>query len=257
MSRDQGRRRARVRPGPRRRGGRAGRPPGDRVPARAGRLVPADRATCSTSTSRSTARRGTYVRALARDLGARARRRRPPDRAAPHPGRAVHAGRRASPSSELAERADPVPIPLDAAVAAAFPRRDLTADEADRLSHGGRLEPARQPGPVGAFGPDGASSRWSRTAPTPPARWSSSARGRWPDAAERREPARSDAARRAASRKQVGRRAALAGVRRARRPAGDAASSPSASSTACTAGTSRSSAARSRGPASSACRRSC
>ena len=30
---------------------------------------------------------GTYVRALARDLGDRARGRRPPDRAAPHPGR--------------------------------------------------------------------------------------------------------------------------------------------------------------------------
>ena len=56
---------------------------------------------------------------------------------------------------ELAERADPVPIPLDAAVAAAFPRRELTRAETDRLRHGGRLDPVGRPGPYGAFDPDG------------------------------------------------------------------------------------------------------
>ena len=56
---------------------------------------------------------------------------------------------------ELAELADPVPIPLDAAVAAAFPRRELTPAETDRLRHGGRLDPVGRPGPYGAFDPDG------------------------------------------------------------------------------------------------------
>ena len=48
-----------------------------------------------------------------------------------------------------------MPIPLDAAVAAAFPRRELTAAEADRLRHGGRLGPLGRPGPYGAFDPHG------------------------------------------------------------------------------------------------------
>jgi tRNA pseudouridine55 synthase len=56
---------------------------------------------------------------------------------------------------ELAEREDPVPIPLDAAVAAGFDRRDLTADEARRLGHGGRLEPQGRPDTYAAFDPDG------------------------------------------------------------------------------------------------------
>lgn len=98
---------------------------------------------------------GTYVRALARDLGAAlgvgghltALRR---TRVGPF----TLAG--ALTLEQLAERPDPVPVPLDAAVAAAFPRRDLDPEVAARLAHGGRLEPAGIPGPYGAFGPDGA-----------------------------------------------------------------------------------------------------
>jgi tRNA pseudouridine55 synthase len=98
---------------------------------------------------------GTYVRALARDLGA-----------ALGVGGHLTALRRtrvgpftladALTLEQLAERPDPVPVPLDAAVAAAFPRRDLDASLAERLRHGGRLAPVGLPGPYGAFDPDGA-----------------------------------------------------------------------------------------------------
>ena len=98
---------------------------------------------------------GTYVRALARDLGA-----------ALGVGGHLTALRRtrvgpftlgdALTLEQLAERADPVPVPLDAAVAAAFPRRDLDAALAERLRHGGRLAPVGLPGPYGAFDPAGA-----------------------------------------------------------------------------------------------------
>jgi tRNA pseudouridine55 synthase len=97
---------------------------------------------------------GTYVRALARDLG----------RALGTGGHLTALRRtRVGPFTlaqaltldELAERPDPVPVPLDEAVAAAFPRRDLTADEAGRLRHGGRLGAAGRPGTYGAFDPDG------------------------------------------------------------------------------------------------------
>jgi tRNA pseudouridine55 synthase len=58
---------------------------------------------------------------------------------------------------QLAERFDVVP--LDQAAQAAFPRRDLSADEARRLAHGGRLAPAAAsapaPGPTAAYAPDG------------------------------------------------------------------------------------------------------
>ena len=97
---------------------------------------------------------GTYVRALARDLGT-----------ALGVGGHLTALRRtrvgpftladAATLEELAERADPVAIPLDAAVAAAFPRRDLDETETGRLEHGGRLTPAGLPGPYGAVAPDG------------------------------------------------------------------------------------------------------
>ncbi len=90
---------------------------------------------------------GTYVRALARDLGA-----------ALGVGGHLTALRRtrvgpftladAVTLAELAERADPVPIPLDAAVAAAFPRRELTGAETDRLRARRPAGPARPPGPV-------------------------------------------------------------------------------------------------------------
>ena len=98
---------------------------------------------------------GTYVRALARDLGA-----------ALGVGGHLTALRRtrvgpftlaeALTLEQLAERADPVPVPLDAAVAAAFPRRDLDPALTARLRHGGRLDPVGLPGPYGAFDPDGA-----------------------------------------------------------------------------------------------------
>jgi len=97
---------------------------------------------------------GTYVRALARDLGAAlgtgghltALRR---TRVGPF----TLAGARTL--DELAASADAVTVPLDAAVAAAFPRRELDAAEAVRLAHGGGLDPVGLPGPYGAFDADG------------------------------------------------------------------------------------------------------
>ncbi len=50
---------------------------------------------------------------------------------------------------------DPVRIGLDAAVAAAFDRRDVDADGARVLGHGGALDLWGRPGPYGVFGPDG------------------------------------------------------------------------------------------------------
>jgi tRNA pseudouridine55 synthase len=101
---------------------------------------------------------GTYVRAIARDLGA-----------ALGVGGHLTALRRtrvgpfgldrAATLEELAHRAagglDPVSIGLDEAVAAAFPRRDVDAEAARALGHGRRLAPAGLTGPYGAFGPDG------------------------------------------------------------------------------------------------------
>ena len=95
---------------------------------------------------------GTYVRALARDLGA-----------ALGVGAHLTALRRtrvgpfglaqARTLEQLAE--DLQVVPLDAAVAAAFPRRELGAEEAVALSYGKRLSPSGRPGTLGAFGPDG------------------------------------------------------------------------------------------------------
>jgi tRNA pseudouridine55 synthase len=85
---------------------------------------------------------GTYIRALARDLGAalgtgghltRLRRTRVG-------GYGLDAARTLE---QLAERFEV--MPLAQAAAAAFPRRDLSADEARRLAHGARLPPAGQP----------------------------------------------------------------------------------------------------------------
>jgi len=96
---------------------------------------------------------GTYIRALARDLGAalgtgghltRLRRTRV----------GGYGIERASTLEQLAERFDV--LPLEDAAAAAFPRRDLTADEARRLATGARLPAAAaDQGPVAAFAPDG------------------------------------------------------------------------------------------------------
>jgi tRNA pseudouridine55 synthase len=98
---------------------------------------------------------GTYIRALARDLGAAlgvgghltALRR---TRVGPY---RVSAARTLD---QLAVSLDV--IPLAAAAAAAFARRDLTAEQARLVSHGGRLPSAGAgpAGPVAAFGPDGA-----------------------------------------------------------------------------------------------------
>ena len=99
---------------------------------------------------------GTYVRALARDLGDKL-----------GTGGHLTALRRtrvggygldaAQTLDQLADRFEV--MPLAEAAAAAFPRRDLSADEARRLAHGGRL-PAGPPGtgtasPTAAFAPDG------------------------------------------------------------------------------------------------------
>jgi tRNA pseudouridine55 synthase len=101
---------------------------------------------------------GTYVRAIARDLGAELK-----------VGGHLTALRRtrvgvfdlghAATLEELAEAgasdADPVRIGLDAAVAMAFDRRDVDGEQARVLGHGGALEPWGRPGPYGVFGPDG------------------------------------------------------------------------------------------------------
>lgn len=97
---------------------------------------------------------GTYVRALARDLGA-----------ALGVGGHLTALRRtrvgpfgldqARTLEELAARPDPVTVELDAAVAAAFPRREVDAEAAGRLRHGGRLTAAGLPGRYGVFDPEG------------------------------------------------------------------------------------------------------
>ncbi|MGH3069174.1 MAG: tRNA pseudouridine(55) synthase TruB [Streptosporangiaceae bacterium] len=96
---------------------------------------------------------GTYIRALARDIGealgvgghlTRLRR----TRVGPYDLSAAHT------LDELAGQL--TMLPLAQAAAAAFPVRELTADQARSLSHGGRLPGAGgETGPVAAFGPDG------------------------------------------------------------------------------------------------------
>jgi tRNA pseudouridine55 synthase len=96
---------------------------------------------------------GTYIRALARDMGealgvgghlTRLRR----TRVGPYDLGVAHT---------LDELTDQLTVlPLAQAAAAAFPARELTADEARSLSHGGRLPGVGgETGPVAAFGPDG------------------------------------------------------------------------------------------------------
>jgi tRNA pseudouridine55 synthase len=104
---------------------------------------------------------GTYIRALARDLGAalgtgghltRLRRTRV-------------GGYREEQARSLDDLAGSFGVlPLAQAAASAFPRLDVPAEQAARLAHGGRLPgPADWPpaetgagdGPVAAFGPDG------------------------------------------------------------------------------------------------------
>ncbi|GGS46438.1 tRNA pseudouridine synthase B [Planobispora rosea] len=96
---------------------------------------------------------GTYIRALARDLGVslgvgghltslRRTRVGPYDLSM------------ARTIEELGREC--VILPMAEAVAAAFPRREVTAEEASRVAHGGRLPAAGLgAGPIGVFGPDG------------------------------------------------------------------------------------------------------
>ncbi|GAA2165535.1 tRNA pseudouridine(55) synthase TruB [Actinomadura napierensis] len=96
---------------------------------------------------------GTYIRALARDLGAalgcgghltalRRTRVGPYDLAM------------ARTLDQLGEKLEI--LPMAEAVAAVFPRRDVSEDDARKVAHGGRLAAAGLgPGPVGVFAPDG------------------------------------------------------------------------------------------------------
>jgi len=93
---------------------------------------------------------GTYIRSLARDLGASlgtgghltALRR---TRVGPYSIAQAH-----SPDEQL------VVLPLEHVVEQAFGRRDLTEAEAKVLAHGGRLTPRGVPGIAAAFAPNGA-----------------------------------------------------------------------------------------------------
>ena len=95
---------------------------------------------------------GTYVRALARDLGA-----------ALGVGAHLTALRRTrvgpfdlAQARTLEQHAASLAlVPLDAAVSASFARRELDADEAVALSYGKRLTPTGVTGTLGAFAPDG------------------------------------------------------------------------------------------------------
>jgi tRNA pseudouridine55 synthase len=124
---------------------------------------------------------GTYIRALARDLGAAlgtgghltALRRTavgPYDITQAHTMKELEDQSQSAERVQLAVAANPARatvaeapglpvIPLADAAAAAFPRLDLTADDADRLAHGARLNiPEGHPAggvPVAAFAPDG------------------------------------------------------------------------------------------------------
>ncbi|MER7280863.1 tRNA pseudouridine(55) synthase TruB [Dactylosporangium sp. NPDC000244] len=97
---------------------------------------------------------GTYIRALARDLGATL-----------GVGGHLTALRRtavgaftlaeAATLDELAALEDPVTMPLPAAADRCFPRRDASPDEARVLSHGGPLAPIGIAEPYAVFAPDG------------------------------------------------------------------------------------------------------
>lgn len=103
---------------------------------------------------------GTYIRALARDLGAALgvgghltslRRTRVG-------GYGLDQAHRLDELAALADSGELTSalLPLADAVTQAFPRRDVDEDEARRVRHGGRLPAAGLgSGPVGVFGPDG------------------------------------------------------------------------------------------------------
>ncbi|GAA3949732.1 tRNA pseudouridine(55) synthase TruB [Actinomadura viridis] len=96
---------------------------------------------------------GTYIRALARDLGAAlgtgghltSLRR---TRVGPYDLSMARTLDRLGEKLEI--------LPMGEAVAAAFPRREVDADAARKVMHGGRLPAVGLgPGPVGVFAPDG------------------------------------------------------------------------------------------------------
>ncbi|GAA1813285.1 tRNA pseudouridine(55) synthase TruB [Actinomadura chokoriensis] len=96
---------------------------------------------------------GTYIRALARDLGASlgcgghltALRR---TRVGPYDLSMARTLDRLAEELEI--------LPMNEAVAKVFPRRDVSAEDARKVAHGGRLPAAGLgPGPVGVFAPDG------------------------------------------------------------------------------------------------------
>ena len=97
---------------------------------------------------------GTYVRALARDLGG-------PLGVGGH----LTALRRtrvggfrlcdALSLEQLAEREEPVPVELSDAVSAQFPRRELDDVQVAKLRHGVAVPAAGISGPYGAFDPEG------------------------------------------------------------------------------------------------------
>ncbi|MEE6261071.1 tRNA pseudouridine(55) synthase TruB [Plantactinospora sonchi] len=98
---------------------------------------------------------GTYIRALARDLGA----------ALGVGGHLTALRRTAVGEFTLAEALtlstleevapEVVNLPLDVAARRFFPQRQASADEAKVLSHGGPLDPAGIVGPYAVFGPEG------------------------------------------------------------------------------------------------------
>lgn len=96
---------------------------------------------------------GTYIRSLARDLGASlgcgghltALRR---TRVGPYDLSMARTLERLAGEMEI--------LPMNEAVAAVFPRRDVSDDDARKVAHGGRLPAAGLgPGPIGVFAPDG------------------------------------------------------------------------------------------------------
>ncbi|WP_026549877.1 tRNA pseudouridine(55) synthase TruB [Arthrobacter sp. Br18] len=95
---------------------------------------------------------GTYIRALARDLGA-----------ALGVGGHLTALRRTQVGPYLLDQAATLEelaldlrlLKLDAAARALFPVRELSPGEAANISHGRRIDPGEESGPVAAFAPDG------------------------------------------------------------------------------------------------------
>ncbi|MBC6463272.1 tRNA pseudouridine(55) synthase TruB [Actinomadura sp. HBU206391] len=96
---------------------------------------------------------GTYIRSLARDLGrslgtgghlTELRR----TRVGPYDLGMARTIERLTEAFEV--------LPMGEAVSAAFPRRDVSPDDAKKIAHGGRLPAAGLgPGPIGVYGPDG------------------------------------------------------------------------------------------------------